>query len=72
MLELEKMQQADYRDAVFARVFNTDEGKLVLDYLEDTFKIGVPDYTNPNVVYYQLGKQNVITHIRNILKYGGK
>ena len=72
MQELEKMQQADYRDAVFARVFSTDEGKLVLAYLDEIFRIGNPDFTNPSVVYYQLGKQSVITHIKNILKYGNK
>lgn len=72
MLELEKMQQPEYRETVFAHVFNTDEGKLVLEYLDATYRVNNPDFNCPNNVYWQLGRQSVITHIRNILHFGGK
>lgn len=72
MQELERMQQPEYRDTVFAQVFNTKEGKLVLDYLDAIYRVNNPDFNCPNNVYWQLGRQSAITHIRNILKYGEK
>lgn len=72
MQELEKMQQPEYRETVFAHVFNTDEGKMVLEYLDSLYRVNNPDFNSPNTVYWQLGRQSVITHIRNILKFGNK
>lgn len=70
MQELEKMlQQQDFRDEVFAKVFNTTEGKLVLAYLEQVYRIHTPDYNCPNLMYWALGRQSVVEHIENVLKY---
>lgn len=61
-----------YRDTVFVNVFNNPEGELVLDYLEKFYTIKVPDLTNPNDVYYRLGRQSSIAHIRNIINNAKK
>ena len=62
-----KMGDKDYRATVFLNVFGNPEGELVLDWLEKSYKILAPDLTNPNDVYYRLGRQSVITHIRTII-----
>lgn len=61
-----KMDDKDYRQSVFLSVFNNPEGELVLNWLEKHYRILTPDITNPNDVYYRLGKQSVVTHIRTI------
>lgn len=61
------MDNDDYRDTVFVNVFGNPEGEMVLDWLDELYRIGQPDMTNPNDVYYRLGKQSVIAHIRSIL-----
>lgn len=66
--DLNKMAEQEYRDTVFIHVFNSAEGEMVLDWLDRCYKIVNPDTQNPNDVYYRLGKQSVITHIRNIIK----
>jgi hypothetical protein len=70
------MQAPDYRYQVFAKVFGNPDGQMVLAYLEQVYRIGTPDFECPNNVYYRLGRQSVIGHIRNILNYnsenGGK
>lgn len=69
-----KMDNKEYRDTVFLTVFNTESGKLVLDWLDKVYRINTPDMTNPNDVYYRLGKQSVVNHIRTITENakGGK
>ena len=67
LMSIDRMSDADYRNSVFASVFNNEQGKLVLDWLDKIYKITNPDTANPNDVYYRLGKQGAITHIRNIL-----
>ena len=62
-----KMDDREYRQSVFFRVFSNPEGELVLEWLEKNYRILAPDLTNPNDVYYRLGRQSVITHIRTIL-----
>lgn len=67
-----KMQDTEYRETVFKKVFGNPEGELVLEYLDDIYRIRCPDITNPNDVYYRLGKQSVIAHIRNIITTKGE
>lgn len=69
-----KMADKDYRDSVFVSVLGNPEGELILDWLDEVYRISTPDLSNPNDVYFRLGKQSVIAHIRNILKNakGGK
>lgn len=67
-----KMDNDQYRDSVFVSVFNNPNGELVLDYLERFFTIRIPDLTNPNDVYYRLGRQSAIAHIRNIINNAKK
>lgn len=62
------MMEEEYRDTVFQSVFGNPEGELVLWYLDEIYRIRVPDIQNPNDVYYRLGKQSVVAHIRNILE----
>lgn len=72
MQELEKMQSPDYRYQVFASVFNTEAGQLVLRYLDAMYRIQTPNYEQPNEVYWRLGRQSVINHINTILTQGKK
>lgn len=65
-----KMNDQEYRETVFLNVFNNEEGMLVLDWLDKCYKINNPDIQNPNDVYFRLGKQSAITHIRNIIRNG--
>lgn len=60
------MEEQEYRDTVFLSVFNNPEGELVLDWLDKTYRITNPDMANPNDVYFRLGRQSVINHIRTI------
>lgn len=61
------MDDNEYRETVFQTVFGNPEGELVLEYLDNLYRIRTPNMDNPNDVYYRLGKQSVIAHIRNIL-----
>ena len=62
-----RMDDNEYRETVFQTVFGNPEGELVLEYLDNLYRIRTPNMDNPNDVYYRLGKQSVIAHIRNIL-----
>ena len=62
-----KMENSEYRETVFQNVFGNPEGEMVLDYLDELYRIRCPDMQNPHDVYFRLGKQSVIAHIRNIL-----
>lgn len=61
------MNDSEFRNSVFASVFNNEQGQMVLDWLDKVYKIVNPDTLNPNDVYFRLGKQSAITHIRNIV-----
>lgn len=63
----DRMRDFDFRKSVFVSVFKNEQGKMVLDWLDKIFKITNPDTHNPNDVYYRLGKQSAITHIKNII-----
>jgi hypothetical protein len=67
-----KMQDSEFRETVFKTVFGNPEGEMVLDYLDDLYRIRCPDMMNPNDVYYRLGRQSVIAHIRNIITTKGE
>ncbi len=62
------MEDQSFRDGVFLAVFNNENGKLALNWLEKLFKITNPDTTNPNEVYLKLGKQAAINLINNIVE----
>lgn len=62
------MNNPETRTTIFKNVFNTDNGRAILDWLDVVYKINTPDINNPNDVYYRLGKQSVINMIRNIIK----
>lgn len=63
---------SDYRYQVFANVFEKEEGREVLEYLDAAYRISDPDFENSARIYYQLGRQSVINQINNILTYGAK
>lgn len=53
----------NFRVAMFKKVFGTDEGKLVLNYLEGLYNPSVPKF-EPNVDYYMLGKYRVVQEMK--------
>ncbi len=62
------MKDGNIRKQVFQSVFRSDSGKLVLEYLTELYEIKSVDTTNPNEIYFQLGKQAAIRAIKNIIK----
>lgn len=52
----------NFRVAMFKKVFGTDEGRLVLDYMERLYRPSVPKF-EASVDYYMLGKYRVIQEI---------
>lgn len=56
----------DFKVAMFKRVFGSDEGKLILEYLEKLYSPKFPNF-NPNVDYYALGKYRVVQEIRALI-----
>ena len=53
--------------ALFAGVFNTDNGKKVLEYLDTYTHKNFPNYENVNATYSKIGEQSLLQHIRDIL-----
>ena len=47
-----------FRQSIYKKVFGSDEGKLVLDFMERLYAPREPNF-NPNVDYYMLGKYRV-------------
>lgn len=60
-------KEMEYRNDVFKRVFGTEEGELVLTYLEDIHPANT-DLISPNKMYHELGRRDAIRVIRSILK----
>lgn len=62
----EMFLNSDFKVKKFKEVFETESGRLVLEYLSRITDITVPDFINPNTVYYKLGKYHVIKNIKKI------
>lgn len=62
------LHNKDVREQVFIHVFNNEDGQAVLAYLKEMFEIRVPDTSNPNEMYLQLGRQQAIRFIENYMK----
>lgn len=52
----------NFRVSMFKRVFGTDEGKQVLDYLGRVWSLPVPSF-NPNSDYWVMGKYRAYQEI---------
>lgn len=52
----------NFRIAMFHKVFGTDEGKQVLDYLGRVWSLPVPSF-NPNSDYWVMGKYRAYQEI---------
>lgn len=65
----------NFRISMFKKVFGTDEGKLVLDYLGRVWSLPVPSF-NPNSDYWVMGKyrayQEICKLVNTPLKKGHK
>lgn len=55
-------QNIDVRTALFKRVFNNDDGQLVIDYLKYCYDFCVP-CQDAQTTYYALGKKKAIQEI---------
>ena len=51
----------------FAKVFNTKDGKFILEYLDNYSHDKFPNYNNVNFNYSKIGEQNLVKHINAIL-----
>lgn len=52
----------NFRVSMFKKVFGTDEGKQVLDYLGRVWSLPVPSF-NPNSDYWVMGKYRAYQEI---------
>lgn len=52
----------NFRITMFKKVFGTDEGKQVLDYLGRVWSLPIPSF-NPNADYWSLGKYRAYQEI---------
>lgn len=57
----------EFRKQCFQKVFGTDLGKLVLDYLTNLYAPSMPKF-DANVDYYMLGKYRVIQEINSLVQ----
>lgn len=62
----EMMQNFEYRQEVFKKVFNGNDGELVLEYLA-TVNNPRADFSNERKLYYDVGKRDAISDIIAIL-----
>ena len=73
MRKVNKMPKEVFNDtkhkrAVFQQVFNTDEGRDVITYLDNLYASYNIGFDNTYELYFKLGRQQVIKDIRKILK----
>lgn len=52
---------------MFQKVFNTKEGKVILEEIEKLAKYGYPDYENEKKHYAKTGQLELVNHIKNML-----
>ncbi len=64
----EVFNDTKHKRAVFQQVFNTDEGRDVITYLDNLYASYNIGFDNTNELYFKLGRQQVIKDIRKILK----
>lgn len=57
----------EFRKQCFQKVFGSDLGKLVLDYLTNLYAPSTPKF-DANVDYYMLGKYRVIQEINKLVQ----
>jgi hypothetical protein len=50
------------------KVFNSDAGKGVIEYLEWFSGNGFPSYDNVNFTFTKIGQQQMVSHIKDILE----
>lgn len=55
-----------FRISIYKKVFGSDEGKLLLDFMERLYAPREPSF-NPNADYYMLGKYRVVQEIQALL-----
>lgn len=55
-----------FRISIYKKVFGSDEGKLLLDFMERLYAPSQPSF-NPNADYYMLGKYRVVQEIKALL-----
>lgn len=56
----------NFRVSMFKKVFGTDEGKQVLDYLGRVWDLKVPSF-NPNSDYWVMGKYRAYQELCNLV-----
>lgn len=56
----------NFRLTMFKKVFGTDEGKLVLDYLSKIWSLPIPSF-NPNTDYWIMGKYRAYQEIKALV-----
>lgn len=57
------------KSKAFAAVFNCPDGATVLDALENEFNGSELRGTDPHNTYYNLGRRDVVTYIKQMIAY---
>jgi len=55
-----------FRQDVFKKVFDNENGKLIIDYLKELYDIQNPS-GEPNMDYFTLGKRKAILEIEKLV-----
>lgn len=63
-----KQQLAD-KSHLFRRVFSTDEGQKVLEFLKQECEPEVMFDENPHKTAYNCGKRDVVVYINQMMRY---
>lgn len=56
------------RQRLFKKVFGTEEGKIVLEFLKYKTDLSYIDIDNPNAMYVALGEQKLYKYIKQQTK----
>lgn len=68
--KVEEAKRALGRKAhLFRQVFNTDEGKKVMDILEQEAEPEQLFNENPHVTSYNCGRRDLLVYIKQLLRY---
>ena len=63
-----KWKDKEYRENLIISVLGSEKGQELLEMLKWRYDNKTPDMTNPNKVYFELGKKAVINDLQFIIE----
>lgn len=65
----QKKREISKKALLFKKVFNSDDGKEVLEMLDEEFNPEILFSKNPHETSYNTGRRDVIVYIQQLLRY---